>query len=83
MNVFFHTRTAGRRDWDNRGIQLLDFGRLPVVREYISLGNDTTDWHRVELVVHVAFQADHMAEIYCVAENHLEALKQSLDAEQL
>lgn len=79
MNVFFHTRTAGKRNWDNRGIRLLDFGRLPVVGEYISLGNDTNDWHRVELVVHVAFPADYVAELYCIAVNHMEATNRALD----
>ena len=67
-------------NWDNRRIRLLDFGRLPIVGEYISMGNDTNDWHRVELVVHVAFEADYMAEIYCVAVNHMDVIKQSLDA---
>lgn len=80
MNVFFHTRTAGQRNWDNREIGLLDFGRLPVVGEFISVGNQTPDWHQVELVVHVAFPADFVAEVYCVAVNHLDAMKAALDA---
>jgi len=73
MKIFFHTRTDGKADWDNRPIELLDVARLPTVGEYICLENESADWHLVQMVVHVAFQADYMAEVYCVKVNHMEA----------
>lgn len=74
--VFFHTRTEGSFDWDNRPMPLSVLVRLPEVGEYISLGNDTPDWHRVVRVVHVAFPADYIAEVFCVRVNNLEAMRE-------
>ena len=45
------------------------------------MGNETTGWDLVELVVHVAFPADFVAEVYCVAVNHMDAKKAAFDRE--
>jgi hypothetical protein len=73
--VFFHTRDEGHVDWENQSIPLSALARLPGVGEYISLGNDTPNWHRVVLVVHVTFPAEYVAEVFCVRVNHLDAMK--------
>jgi hypothetical protein len=77
MKIFFHTRPPDKINWDNKGIGLSEFSRLPVVGEYISLGSNEPNWHRVALVVHIPFKADYVAEVFCVAVNGMEAMKEA------
>ena len=77
MKVLFHTRSVEKTDWEDQEIQLHDFGRLPILGDFICTESDASDWHRVALVVHVTFPADYMAEIFCVRVNHLEAMKEA------
>lgn len=64
--VFLHTRPQGdHRSQDTAG----DFGRVPVVGEYIAPG-PTSAWYRVCLVVHVPFPAEYEAEVYAIEVEH-------------
>lgn len=70
MKVFLHTRSQGKRDWKNES---REFGRLPVVGEYLAL-EWNSPWYQVQLVVHCPFEsADYEAEVYAVEVDHLEA----------
>jgi len=71
VKVFFHTRTSGKRDWIN---EKREFSRVPSVGEYVCLESKDENWHRIEIVVHTPFHCPFDAEVYAVAENHLEAM---------
>ena len=65
MRILLHTRTPPELDWAHRSIELV---RLPVVGECIALTTDSgakPTWHRVRLVVHLAGNTEHEAEVYC------------------
>ena len=74
MKIFFHTRLSEKHSWKNSGIELRNFSRLPAVGEFICVEDGSSEWHRVELVVHVAFEADYVAEVYCMTVDHLQAM---------
>jgi hypothetical protein len=74
VKIFFHTRTSGKKDWDNRE---LEFSRVPSVGEYVCLETTDENYHQVELVVHTPFHCPYDAEVFAVAENHMEAMKSS------
>jgi hypothetical protein len=73
--VFFHTRLDEIDQWENKSMELSALGRLPEVGEHISIDNATEYWHRVDTVVHVAHQAEYIAEVFCTKVNHLDAIK--------
>jgi len=77
MKVFLHTRSKGKHDWKNESRQ---FGRLPVVGEYVAL-EATSPWYQVQLVVHCPFEADYEAEVYAVEVDHTEAKRRAFDDE--
>ncbi|MEW6159003.1 MAG: hypothetical protein AB1813_16385 [Verrucomicrobiota bacterium] len=72
-NVFLHTRSPGKMDWVNTPRQFL---RLPVVGEFVTT-DSTSDWYKVELVVHCAFEADFAAEVYAVKADHLQVIREA------
>jgi len=71
VKIFFHTRTSGQRDWKN---EEREFSRVPSIGEYVCLESPHEDLHRIELVVHTPFHCPYDAEVYAVAENHLEVM---------
>ena len=75
MKVFLHTRSPKQRNWLN---EKRDFSHIPVVGEYVATSSDGP-WFKVELVVHTPFPCDFDAEVYAVAADHLEVLKEILD----
>jgi hypothetical protein len=74
LNVFFHTRSAGQRDWFN---EPRTFAKIPSVGDYVATASDGP-WHRVELVVHTPFPCDFDAEVYAVKVDHLDMLNTAL-----
>ena len=75
MKVFLHTRSPKQRNWLN---EERDFSHIPVVGEYVATSCDDP-WFKVELVAHTPFPCDFDAEVYAVAADHLEVLKEILD----
>lgn len=74
LNVFFHTRSPGQRDWFNES---RNFAKIPAVGEYVATAT-TSAWFRVELVVHTPFPCEFDAEVYAVKVDHLEAIKSAI-----
>ena len=62
MKIVTHTRSHGRYDWHN---EVREFGRAPVVGEYLTLGPDSP-WYEVQLVVHLPYAGSAEAEVYAV-----------------
>ena len=75
MKVFLHTRSPQQRNWLNEERQ---FARIPCVGEYVATSTGDRSWFRVELVVHTPFPCDFDAEVYAVAEDHLDVLNKTL-----
>jgi len=75
MKVLLHTRSQQQRDWLNEN---REFARIPVVGEYVAISSDSP-WFKVELVVHTPFPCEFDAEVYAVAEDHLQVLNEALD----
>jgi hypothetical protein len=77
MKVFLHTRRPGKFDWANES---RNFGRLPVVGEFVALASDSP-WYQVQIVVHCPFEAEYEAEVYAVEIDHTEAKQRAFNAE--
>lgn len=76
MKVFFHSRTDGKFDWNNR---VLDVEQVPAVGEYFNLGDSDEYITRVEKVIHTPFEgADFQAEVYGVWITETDALREGL-----
>ena len=61
--VFLHIKNSiEEQNWTNLTRR---FVRLPIAGEYIAIEGDS-DWYKVKLVVHCAFSADYVAEIYAI-----------------
>jgi len=74
IKVFLHTRDPKESEGNN---EFIEFERIPVVGEYVSLQSADTLWYKVVLVVHTPFPCDCDAEVYAVGLDHLEAVKAS------
>lgn len=72
--VFLHTRSPGKYNWTN---EFRDFARVPVFGEYIATSS-SSEWYRVQVVVHTPFPCDCDAEVFAVEVPHSEALKVGL-----
>ena len=72
--VFLHTRHHGKSSWTN---ETYDFARLPTVGEYLATA-ETSDWYKVQLVVHCPFPCDCDAEVYAVAVDPLDTRKRAM-----
>lgn len=77
MKVFLHTRSYGKVNWTNVG---REFGRLPVVGEYVALEDDSQQTlYRVLVVVHCPIEdAEYQAEVFAVKINPDDMHKQTL-----
>ena len=77
MKVLLHTRSQDKFDWKKES---REFGRLPVVDEFVALDSNS-QWYQVQLVVHCAFKAEYEAEVYAVEINHSEAMSRAFGDE--
>lgn len=75
MKVFLHTRNIGEFNWIN---ELREFARIPVEGEYLTLSS-TSDWYKIQLVVHTPFECDCHAEVYAVKVDHDVVMKEALN----
>ena len=66
MKVFLHTRDQGEFNWNN---EHREFARIPVEGEYLTL-HVTSEWYKVQLVVHTPFECQCNAEVYAVKVDH-------------
>ena len=71
--VFVHTRKAGQEQWEN---EEREFAQVPRVGEHFTT-HTTSPWYQVEIVVHIAFEADFVAEVFAVEVDHLEVHRRS------
>lgn len=62
MKVYLHTRDAENFDWNNEN---REFARIPVEGECLALSS-SSDWYKVQLVVHTPFNCPYYAEVYAV-----------------
>ena len=76
MRFLIHTRGKEQPDWEDRPLELMDIVRLPVVGDYICLGEQQI-WHFVQMVVYAAPKSDYVAEIYCLQMCRNEALQRA------
>lgn len=80
MKVQVHLRRSDETDWNQATVRLLDFGRVPMVGEYVALEPHYQTWNCVELVVHNAYEGQHIAEVYCVIYEAAEVLQAQLES---
>ena len=75
MRVFLHVRSPEQRDWRS---EFREMPQVPRLGEFVSLASETRDWFRVELVVYTPYPCDCDAEVYAVAIDHLDVMRDTI-----
>lgn len=72
MKIFLHQRNQDE-EYNHKNNEVDGFARIPTVEEYIAL-DDSTDWYKVEIVIHTPFVSEVKAEVYAVKVNREEVI---------